>query len=207
MYTFNDPVFQKGLVKLFERETADPRWEEFAEDTDYDDYYEELSDLSQQVAQKSNEAEAWRALVYSAYNPSSTFGRWLIAQPQTLPFFLEMIHSSNSWVWGQGAEMLAEMIEYCSDPKTRNCSPELKAKRSEILTFIRREVVSAREPGQAILALGICGSVPDIAILEQRAAALRADNIEANDKRALSDRESSLRLIQMAQQQISDRTH
>jgi|GEM_PF-6274802 len=120
-YPMSDVAMQTGIVKLFERETDNPNWGEEAEYQDFDDYYEEVSQLCQRVAQSFHRADAWRALVFSTYNATSDFGLWLVSQPESFPLLLEIIHSSNRRFASKGAEMLGEVLQRCLNAKNSGC--------------------------------------------------------------------------------------
>jgi hypothetical protein len=205
-YSLSDPELRTGVVQLFNRETDDPKWEEEAEFDDFNRYYDELSQLCQRVAQTYHQQDAWRSLVFAAYNPDSRFGKWLVSQPESLPFFLEMSQSTNTWESGQGLQMLGEVLQFCQgSSKSPQCLGVAK-QRNDILDAIRKKAVSdSDDAGAAILALGNSGDLSDIKLLESRASVLQKKVVDPSDTKAVNDRQALLWLIRLANEEIRKR--
>jgi hypothetical protein len=204
-HDLSDPELRSGVVQLFNRETDDPKWQEEAEFDDFNQYYEEVSQLCQRVAQIYHQQDAWRSLVFSAYNPDSRFGKWLVSQPESLPLFLEMSQSINPGMAGQGLEMLGEVLQFCQGSSTLQCSQVAK-QRNDILTAIRKTALSdSDDAGNAIEALGKCGDLWDIKLLESRASVLQKKVVDPGDTRGVNDRQALLWLIQAANKEIRER--
>ena len=95
-HQITEKELQDGIIRLFNRETDDPQSYKTADEDDrFAWYYEEVSDLCQQIATTTHRQDAWRSLTYSTYNPTSKFGRWLASRPDAFPFFVEMYQSSR----------------------------------------------------------------------------------------------------------------
>lgn len=202
----SDPELRSGVVKLFNRETDDPKWQEEAEFDDFNQYYEEVSQICQRVAQTYHQQDAWRALVFSPYNPDSRFGKWLVSQPESLPFFLEMSKSTNTSLAGQGLQMLGEALQFCQGSNISPQCSEIAMQRNDILNAIRQKAVSdADDASDAILALGTCGDLSDITRLESRASVLQKKVIDPGDKLGLNNRQALLWLIRFANKEIRER--
>jgi hypothetical protein len=203
--SLGDPEVQKAIIRLFERETGDPKWREEAEFTDFNDYYGELMDLTKEIAEKTHEKAAWRALVYSTYNPSSEYGEWLASQPDAFPFLLEMLHSQDTVLSGLGSEMISETIANCEMMKDR-CPKELRDKRDEFLVRLREVINSGSDHiGEEILALGNCGDSSNIPFLEAKAMQLQARNIDPNDQNKFQNRNALVWLMRRSEKRIKER--
>ena len=92
------PAVQTLLIQLRERENAATNPvsgsdTDIFEDDDYLAYDEQLTPLVEQIAEKTNNPRAWKALVNSRYNGDFVYGNWIAAHRETLPFLLEQLHS------------------------------------------------------------------------------------------------------------------
>ncbi len=170
----SDPAVQAGIIRLFDREINDPKWEEWEEETPYENYYGELGDLCQKIATQYHNEAAWHAMIYSNYNEDSPWGLWLAAQPEAFPYIWSMAHSQTGFYAGRGTQLLAEALVRCYNPGTPNCAAPL-AKRSEILALIRGRLMSPEDgiSSAAIIALGVCGTGKDVEILRKTVDIMR----------------------------------
>jgi hypothetical protein len=204
-YPLSSPEMQTAIIRLLERETADPKWYMEAEGDEFNNYYEELAELCQQSAKRYHNKQAWHALSYSNYNSESRFGRWLAGQPETFSVFWEMSASRNPYLAGKALEMLGESLEFCQDGEG-HCTEPVKANRTAILRLIRRKAKAESDVATgAIVALGECGSKDDVRFLEQRASAVRRERIDRHSPDQPRDRDSLLWLIEESRKKIEAR--
>jgi hypothetical protein len=203
--SLDDSEVQNGIIQLFERETDNPKWREEAELSDFNDYYGELMDLTRGIAEKTHKKVAWRALVYSTYNPSSPYGRWLASQPDAYPFLIEMLHSKDTVLSGFGSEMISETIANCEVLRDR-CPKNIQDEREEFLLHLRQIINSGSDHiGEEILALGNCGDASDMAFLEAKATQLQSRSIGSNDQGKSQDRHALVWLIRRSEKEIESR--
>ncbi len=225
----SSPDVQSKVIHIFEQETADPNWSDLAEGQEYEDYYGNLIELRQKIAETYGSPAAWHALVNATYNIDSAFGKWLTAQPQTFPLYLEMLRSGKNGRSGFAKEALAVMLARCSQPHSSHCSPVL-AKRDELMRVIRSELfaefrgnastrsnhteassdmdsrqLTSTMVGSSIEALGTCGSEQDLLLLRELANKYASEVIDSNDSYELSHKESALWLIHNSEVKIKDR--
>ncbi len=203
-YSMYEPIMQSGIVQLFQRESRDPNWSDLAEEEPYDAYYDKLSELCQSVAQTYHNNAAWQALIFSNYNEDSNLGKWLAAQPEALPAFLQMLRDPNLGMRDRGIMLLAESLQQCNGSKNVKCTAVL-TKRDEISSIIRRRIFTSPGEGIGIKALGICGTQEDLGLLENVAARQSARKIDPADQDARSDQQAVLWLVHNAEKQIKIR--
>ncbi len=199
-YPLSDPATQAGIVKLFERESNDPEWGDLEEGLFYENYYEEVSDACQKVAETYGSKAAWYALVHSNYNADSLFGLWLASLPESLPLLLSMSNSNLEVERDRATVMLAEALQRCYQANAKDCFPVL-AKRDVILLTVREKARSI-DPTFAVVALGVCGTAEDLLLLQELASQPHPRGVNPNDE---TDRTSFLAIIGRSQQQITAR--
>ncbi len=203
-YKLSDPGLQAGIIRLLNRETKDPKWEDLEEEIWYEDYYGQLGDVCQKIATQYHNKDAWHAIVYSNYNEDSPWGLALAGEPEALPYLLELAHDRIAYYAGRGTRLLAEALARCYKPDAQNCSVVL-AQRQQILALIRERVVSNVEglDGAAILALGVCGTKDDRAFLEGRYQKVARET--ATDERAIQNQQAVLGLLKVSIKKIEER--
>jgi len=141
-YPLSDPAMQDAVVQLLNREENDPEWQERDELLDFEQYEEKLFELNQKIAVTYNNEAAWRALVYTNYNSTSSWGLWLIQQPQAIKLILTMLQDSNEIIRGRAAELLAELIQDCnSKPDGATCLVG-KSERERILSGFHQRILN-----------------------------------------------------------------
>lgn len=169
-----------------------------------ENYYGELLELGEKIATQYHNKDAWHATLYSNYNEDSSFGLSLAAEPEAVPFLLELASDTRCFYEGRGARLLAEALARRYTPGSPNCSAVL-AKKQQIKTLVRERVASKVEglDGSAILALGVCGTKDDIAFMKERYRKVETEG--AADKRAAQNKESVLWLLNNSIKKIEDR--
>jgi hypothetical protein len=116
------------------------------------------------IASQTHNPQAWRALVLANYNCWSEYAKWLIAQPEAMPVFIEVSdYRRSDAVRGRMLEMMGYAIQPCrTNPRLPVC-----AKAEQLRAIIRRHAENGLPTTpDAIIALGMGGTMADIPLLE-----------------------------------------
>jgi hypothetical protein len=206
-YPLSDPAMQKATAQLLYREENDPNWAENDEGQDFEHYEEALWDLNKRIALTYGNPMAWHALVWSNYDPDSTFAEWLRKQPQAVRLILKMADDPREVPQGGAAEMLSKLIGDCgTGPQIATCRL-IEPQRERILSTIRQRILGSpdQKKGLLIEALGYGGSATDIEFLQRLSDRQRARKIAPGQNIEFSLQKAIIFLCQRAQDNIRQR--
>lgn len=165
-----EPRVQALLIELREREDRESEKEspDLFEDDDYLAYDAHLTPLVEEIADKTDNPRAWKALVYARYNGDSVYGNWIAAHRQCLPFLLEQVHSRYSPRRMYAVYVIASMLAKAK--ATANPFPEKQYR--ELKTLIRRLATKDIDPVSysAIEGLGLTDDPEDAEFVERLSA-------------------------------------
>ena len=175
-HPLSDPAIQSILIKLFERESADPKWEDLDELLPYEDYYNELLfGTVQKIATTYHSKVAFYALTHANYNADSEFGRWLATQPEALPILLAQTKDESNCLLNDVAhQVLAFAISFCPPDNQKPTCDYVNKQRDTLMNHFR---TLARDFGNedhwvtGIVCLSICGTTNDLAWMKETAVA------------------------------------
>ncbi len=163
---YEDPSVQNSVIQLLSSETVNPDRGELAETQQlYEDFYGQLLDTTKAIAVRTNNRQAWLALARANYNADAEYGRWLAIQPQAIPAFIQLSSSPQEMIRGQMLCVMAYTIKSCNENPRLSISGRMK----QLETIIRRHAAEDPSPvvtSSEIVALGICGTMADIPLLE-----------------------------------------
>ena len=167
----NQPDVQSLLIQLRDREdkaanAADPAPDLF-EDDDYLAYDEQLTAMVQQVALKTENPAAWRALVYMRYNGDSVYGNWLASHRESLPFLMQQLKSPYAPQRMNAVYVIANML---AKSKVNSLFPpsQYQSIKRQIRAMAMRGNPAVRQ--SAMQGLGLTKDAEDAAFLETLAA-------------------------------------
>lgn len=182
-YPPSDPKIQGALIKLLERESLNPKWEELAELDLYEDYYGEvLMKTVQQIALTYHNEAAFYALVHSVYNADSEFGRWLATQPGAFAILISQTTDARNPVLQRvTSEVLAFAVSFCPPGNQKKTCAWVNRRRDALMATFRglaHDLANQEHYGTGIICLSICGTRDDLAWMQ---------SLESSPDRDLAD--------------------
>lgn len=167
-YPLFDPKIRLTFIKLLERESADPNWEELDELEPHEDYYDELlTSVVQKIATTYHNKAAFYALTHCNYNASSELGRWLATQPEAFPVLLTQAKDDpNLGLRGLADQVLAYAVSFCPPENKKQTCTNVNQRRDALMMHFRalaHDLGDQNRYTTGIVCLSICGTNEDLA--------------------------------------------
>jgi hypothetical protein len=164
----DNPRIQKLLIRLREKENVESNMGDIDlyEDDDYLAYEGELTSVVQEIAVKTNNPNAWKALVYGRYNGDSEFGNWLSSHRATLPFLIRRLESPLAPLRMDAVYVLANMLA-----KSKGEDPFPPAEYRSLKQRVRSAAAKGNPAVRqsAMKGLGLTKDLEDVPFLEKLA--------------------------------------
>lgn len=171
-----DPAVAEALVHALNRETTSHLGDDTYEDLGYQAYVSQLIYLLENIANDSSNAEAYRALVYSAWNGDSQLERWLSKRPGSIKPALDLLATKEPGWRGdahrsQAVYLLADLLrtfrqEVCILPPEKQTA-WVNFHPDTTMHMLRYEALRGKDGmrDNAIEGLALVGSQDDLKLL------------------------------------------